>query len=70
MNVLITEKFRFSSLIMFSSGETTGGDEVTIFFGPSVLPEPPSFSPLVFGAVERNQHALRKTVKFLCTCTT
>lgn len=56
MNVLNTEKFRFSSLIMFSSGETTGGDGVTISFGPSVLSEPPSGSPLGLGAVERNQH--------------
>ena len=50
MNVLITtEKFRFSSLIMFSSGETTGGDGLTIFFGPSVLSELPSCSPRDLG---------------------
>ena len=56
MNVLINEMFLFSSLIMFSIEETSGGDGATKFLGPSVLSEPPSCAPLGVAAVERNQH--------------
>ena len=56
MNVLINEMFLFSSLIVFSSEETSGGDGATRFLGPSVLSEPPSCAPLGVAAVERNQH--------------